>query len=386
MTIELTRSDFDKAINYTMGAVGKSGIPVINGIAMSANGKATFTSSDLDTYLTAEVDYEGEASDGFVILAPGKVRDAVREGGGDTVTFGPSKDTRFPVSTGALTINGRSLPIDDMPTNRLTDTLFQAELGSSFFDALARVKGAISTEETRYYLNGVYMHKVGDWQYRLVTTDGHRLYIADVPLPDAQGEWTSAIIPRRAVALAIQHFSKSQEPVKLTFGRPAKSNKPSLDLASTDGATHFALDCQRARIRQRLTSKTIDGTYPDYTRVVPTANDKVAVFASAELERAVRSVGSLGGKKTRAVKIAFGDHQALLSVMSPENGDATITIDCRFDSRPFEIGFNAAYLLDAIAACGGEEIRLTLADASAPTLIENPADTAFRAILMPMRV
>ena len=227
---------------------------------------------------------------------------------------------------------------------------------------------AISTEETRYYLNGIFLHVVDGAtpKLRAVATDGHRLARIEFDRPDGAEGMPDVIVPRKCVA----------ELRKL--------------LDETDGSVDVSLSASKIRFKlgsATLTSKLIDGTFPDYSRVIPTANDKLLKIDVKSLSEGVDRVAAIATtEKTRAVKIALGRDKVTLSVTSPENGTAAEEVPADYTSPEFEVGFNYRYLLDILGQVGSDQVDIHLADAAAPTLIRvNDASNALY-VLMPMRV
>ncbi len=229
---------------------------------------------------------------------------------------------------------------------------FNAELSSVAF--------AISTEETRYYLNGVYLHPLDDGRLALVATDGHRLAKRELPY-DLAG-LDGIIIPRKTVGI----IAKIME-----------------------GKATFSGSAQKIRFESEkvtLTSKLIDGTFPDYTRVIPSARDKKAIVEAEALAKALDRVITVTSEKGRAVRFAFGEGSIDLSVRNPDAGTAE-------DSLPYEgdivmeIGFNAKYMADALNSIGGEMVELALQDAGDPAVIRSvPEQPGALCVVMPMRV
>ena len=249
----------------------------------------------------------------------------------------------------------------ELPT-RFTLTAGQLKL---LIDA---TRFAISTEETRYYLNGIYVHAVNG-KLRGVATDGHRLARIEMDLPDGAADMPGVIIPRKCVA----------EVRKL------------IDEYAADTPIEISLSAAKIRFRfsgdAALTSKLIDGTFPDYTRVIPTANDKLLRIDARSLSEGVDRVAAIATtEKTRAVKLALGRDKVTLSVSSPENGTAAEEVPADYGASEFEVGFNYRYLLDILGQVGGGQVDVHLADAAAPTLIREGDDSPALYVLMPMRV
>ena len=227
---------------------------------------------------------------------------------------------------------------------------------------------AISTEETRYYLNGIFLHTIevsGQPMLRAVATDGHRLARVEMPAPAGSESMPGIIIPRKAVA----------EIVKLV----------------EDGSETIRIELSSAKVRMTfdgvvLTSKLIDGTFPDYQRVIPTGNDKLLTVERDQFSRAVDRVSTISSERGRAVKLALGDGKLTLSVNNPDSGSATEEIEVDYEANPLDIGFNARYLLDITGQLDGDTALFKLADPASPTVIQDREGASALYVLMPMRV
>ena len=200
---------------------------------------------------------------------------------------------------------------------------------------------------------------------RAVATDGHRLARCEVPLPEGAAGMPGSIVPRKTVAELRKLVDETGMDVTVSL---------------SESKIRFAFD------DLVLVSKLIDGTFPDYERVIPTGNDKVLEVDSETLGRAVDRVSAISTEKSRAVKVALDKGQITLSANSPDAGSAVEEIEASFDAAPLEIGFNSRYLLDILGQVEGEAVRLVMADASAPTVIRDVADGSAIYVLMPMRV
>jgi len=265
------------------------------------------------------------------------------------------------------------LPASDFPD------ITAGEFSHTFSMPAKSIKGliehtqfAISTEETRYYLNGIYMHTVeadeedgGNLVIRAVATDGHRLARAQIEAPSGSEGMPGIIIPRKAVG----------EILKLV----------------EDPDANVAIELSDSKIRLTvgeviLTSKLIDGTFPDYNRVIPSGNDRELVMDRQSFSRAVDRVSTISSDRGRAVKLQLEEGQLTLSVSNPESGTAEEELPVGYQSEPMEIGFNSKYLLDITNQLSGEEAIFMLADSGSPTLIRDSTDNGAIYVLMPMRV
>jgi DNA polymerase-3 subunit beta len=227
---------------------------------------------------------------------------------------------------------------------------------------------AISTEETRYYLNGIYLHAAGTAKaqtLRAVATDGHRLAQMEVELPKGAAGMPGIIVPRKTVG--------------------------EVHRLMEDGETEVTIELSPGKIRFTigqtvLTSKLIDGTFPDYARVIPVGNDKELVVDKKEFEAAVDRVSTVSSERGRAVKLSVNAGRLLLSVTNPDSGSANEELEVEYQADPIDIGFNSRYLLDIAAQIESEAAVLKLADPGSPTLIQDKEQHGALYVLMPMRV
>jgi DNA polymerase-3 subunit beta len=230
-----------------------------------------------------------------------------------------------------------------------------------------KTRFAISTEETRYYLNGIYLHATqssGKAMLRAVATDGHRLAQVELPLPSGAKDMPGVIVPRKTVA----ELRK---------------------LIEEDGEVRVSLSETKIRFSLNdvvLTSKLIDGTFPDYERVIPQGNDKRMEVDNAAFAQAVDRVSTLSSDKGRAVKLTISDGKLTLSVNNPDSGSATEELPVEYGFDPLEIGFNARYLLDISQQLDSGTAEFQLADPGSPTMVRDGKDATALYVLMPMRV
>ena len=239
---------------------------------------------------------------------------------------------------------------------------------SDLKNLIEKTRFAISTEETRYYLNGIYLHEVtgpGGERLRAVATDGHRLAQAEIPRPDGAAGMPGVIVPRKTV---------------LELSKLIEDLSGEVEIALSNAKIQFRFDSLI------LTSKLIDGTFPDYERVIPRHNDKVLAVDTRLFAEAVDRVSTISSEKGRAVKLNIASGRLILSVNNPESGSAEEEIVADYQADPLDIGFNSRYLLDIAAQFKGESASFRLADAGSPTIISDLEDERALYVLMPMRV
>jgi DNA polymerase-3 subunit beta len=263
----------------------------------------------------------------------------------------------------------QTLPENDFPDLAAGDMAHSFTLAASDVKRLIdRTQFAISTEETRYYLNGIYLHAAGsanDAVLRAVATDGHRLAQFDLPLPSGASGMPGVIVPRKTVG---------------EVQRLIEDNDAEIRIDLSQGKIRFTIGYVV------LTSKLIDGTFPDYGRVIPQNNDKQLIVDKKDFEAAVDRVSTISSERGRAVKLSLSAGKLVLSVTNPDSGSATEELEAEYASDALDIGFNSRYLLDIAAQIEGEAAVLRLADPGSPTLVQDRNSKGALYVLMPMRV
>ena len=372
MKVTLERTSLLKALGHVHRVVERrTTIPILSNVLVRATEDALhLKATDLDLEVTETVRAE-VAQPGGTTLPAHVLHDIVRKlPEGSRVTFDMSGDTgQITLSSGRSRFRLQCLPQSDFPDLTTGDLPNRFTLEAKDLKQLIeRTQFAISTEETRYYLNGIYLHTMdvgGRKVLRVVSTDGHRLARVEIPAPEGSDGMPGVIVPRKAVA-EIQKLIE-------------------------DPAASIICELSATKIRFTfgdvvLTSKLIDGTFPDYGRVIPTGNDKSLLVEKAPFAAAVDRVSTLSAERGRAVKLAISEGKLTLSVNNPDSGSATEELDVDYDSTPLDIGFNARYLLDITAQLEGDTALLKLADPGSPTLVQDYEDAPALYVLMPMRV
>jgi len=263
----------------------------------------------------------------------------------------------------------QTIPAHDFPTfGDIAAPVYEFDITTADLRAgLERVAFAISTEETRYYLNGIFMHVSGG-MIRFVATDGHRLARHDLcAAPEGAAGMAGVIIPRKTVETLY----------KLLKGKGAPE-MVHLRVNTSKMAFHFG--------NIVIASKLIDGTFPAYDRVIPSGNDKRATFEPAALARSIECVSAMSSERGRAVKIEIENGNARLSVNNPNEGSSVANVPCDYTGAPISVGFNAKYVLDILSKCVGERVTFDLADSGSPAVIKSNGAPYTLFVLMPMRV
>lgn len=367
MKATIERAVLLKSLGHVQSVVERRNtIPILSNVLIEAreDGSLRLMATDLDLQVDESVP-ANVAQAGATTVSAHTFFDIVRklpEGSQVELTAAEGK---MQVVAGRSRFNLSTLPRDDFPVIAEGDLPTRFELpAATLRQIIEKTRFAISSEETRYYLMGIFFHVVDD-QMRAAATDGHRLARVTVPRPDGAEGMPDVIVPRKAV----------QELYRL--------------LEELEGTVEISLSPTKIRFglgSAILTSKLIDGTFPDYNRVIPTGNDKLLKLDPKSFSAGVDRVSTIASEKTRAVKMSVDRDKVTLSVTSPENGLATEELPADYGSDGLEIGFNARYLLDILSEIEGDVVEVHLADAAAPTLLrENDKSNALY-VLMPMRV
>jgi DNA polymerase-3 subunit beta len=326
--------------------------------------------TDLDLEVTETLAAE-TASGGSTTVPAHMFYEIVRKlpEGSQVVLESSSDRAVLAIRAGRSRFTLQTLPESDFPDLAASDMAHKFTLRATDLKRLIdKTQFAISTEETRYYLNGIYLHVAGSGKsqtLRAVATDGHRLAQTDLPAPAGATGMPGIIVPRKTV-IEVQRLLE-------------------------DNDAEIAVELSSAKIRFSignvvLTSKLIDGTFPDYGRVIPSGNDKELTVDKKDFEAAVDRVSTVSSERGRAVKLSLSSGKLILSVTNPDSGSATEEIEVDYSADPIDIGFNSRYLLDIAAQIEGEVAVLKLADPGSPTLMHDRDAKGALYVLMPMRV
>lgn len=372
MKVTVERLQLLKALGHVHRVVERRNtIPILSNVLISAEGaglRLKATDLDIEVVETVPADV---AQPGATTAPAHVIYDIVRKlPEGAQVSLETAGETgQMTLRSGRSRFNLQTLPETDFPDITAGDMPHRFTLAAGDFKRLIdKTQFAVSTEETRYYLNGIYFHTLeveGRSLLRAVATDGHRLARVDAPAPAGASGMPGVIVPRKAVA----------EIQKLLEGGEAE--------------VEVQLSASKIRVAVAdvvLTSKLIDGTFPDYGRVIPSGNDKRLVVDKAQFATSVDRVATISSERGRAVKISIADGRVTLTVNNPDSGSAVEEIDVDYDSSPLDIGFNARYLLDITAQLDSDTALFKLADPGSPTLIMDREGASALYVLMPMRV
>jgi DNA polymerase-3 subunit beta len=372
MKFSIDRAALLRALAHVQSVVERrSTIPILSNVLLKADdGMLTLSTTDMDIEMTEAI--AADVTKSGQITAPAvTLHDIIRkfpDASKVTLELDPSGNF-ITVKAGRSDFRLSSLPVSDFPQFGGGEFPTSFAVRAADLRALIdRTKFAMSTEETRYYLNGIYIHAAeneGVAVLRAVSTDGHRLARFEMPLPEGAAGMPGVIIPRKTVLEIRKLLEEAADEIRIKLS----ANKITFEF------DHIV-----------LTSKLIDGTFPDYQRVIPSGNDKVVEIDPRLFSSAIDRVSTISDGKSRAVKISLNGKTMTLSANSAESGSAKEEIEVQSETESLEIGFNARYLLDITSQVDGEGCRMTLSDPSSPTIIQDTSDPSSLYVLMPLRV
>ncbi|NTZ43045.1 DNA polymerase III subunit beta [Altererythrobacter sp. SALINAS58] len=374
MKATIERATLLRCLSHVQSVVERRNtIPILSNVLIDAGeGALKVMATDLDLQVVENMAAASVDAPGAITVSAHLLFDIARKLPEGSQVSLEAAENRMTVKAGRSRFSLPTLPRDDFPVIVEGDLPTSFELPAKVLaELIDRTRFAISTEETRYYLNGIFLHVSEEDRpvLKAAATDGHRLARFTLPRPDGAEGMPDVIVPRKAVA----ELRKLLE--------EALDGNVQIDLSASK--IRFTMGGEGGVV---LTSKLIDGTFPDYSRVIPTGNDKLLKLDPKSFYEGVDRVATIATEKTRAVKMGLEADKVVLSVTSPDNGTAAEEVPAQYASEAFEIGFNANYLKDILGQIDSDTVELHLADAGAPTLIRQDDKSAALYVLMPMRV
>ena len=375
MELTISRDYIIESLGHVQSVVERRNtIPILANVRLDANDddKLHLTATDMDLAII-ESQKANVSQNGATTVSAHMLYDIIRKfaAGSEVKLSIVNNNDKLQVESGRSRFELTCLPVEDFPVMSEGELPHKFEISASSLKRLIDKTGfAISTEETRYYLNGIYLHAAQDNDsnvLRAVATDGHRLAQVDTELPAGAQQIPGVIIPRKTV----------NEVRKLIDGN---SDTLLVMIALSDTKIRFAFE------GAILTSKLIDGSFPDYERVIPLSNDKIMQVVKIDFTNAVDRVSTIATEKSRAIKITLESSTIKLSANNVDTGAAAEELDAQYKNEKIEIGFNSRYVLDMAKQIKGDTIEFQLSDSASPTLVRDPEDEKTVYVIMPMRV
>jgi len=366
MKFSIEKNNFINTLGSAQSVVERRNtIPILNNIMMEAkSGILSITGTDMDIAIFASTEIQS-ISDGSITTPAGPLFNIIKklpEGAQISVEL---DNNNILVSAGRSQFKLPSLPADEFPIMTGGEMPFSFNIGANeLLDLINNTRFAISNEETRYYLNGIYFHEV-DGMLRAVATDGHRLAKAETPAPSSTKGMPGIIVPKKAINELHKLLEQTDSDVQINLS----DNRIKFQLNSTI-----------------ITTKLVDGTFPDYKRVIPQGNEIKLRINCSLFSDAVERVATLSDSKMAPIKVTISNGTLKLFASTPQLGTASDEIEIEYTGKDLEIGFNARYLNDIATQIKNSEMIFELKDSSSPSIIKNADNKNVLYVLMPMRV
>ena len=367
MKVSIDRGVLLKPLGHIQGVVERRNtIAILSNVIVKAEaGNLSVTATDMDMDIV-ETFPASVSTEGVVTASAHMLFDIVRKlPDGAEISLEAAGDGILAISAGRSNFSMPTLPVDDYPVISADDLSCSFTIAASDLKTMIRrTRVATSTEESRYYLNGIYLHPTDDRMLRAVSTDGHRLAMTQIALPQGAETMPSVIVPRKACGELAKLIDEHDGDITIALSEKR--------IAFTIGSV-------------RMSTRLIEGTFPDYERVIPKDNTQKAQVSVTEFSTAVDRVSTISEDKTRAVKLKFSNDSLTLLASGADHASATEIIEALCPSTEIEIGFNARYMLDIAALIDDDMIEFAFSDSATPTLITAPQDSSSLFVLMPMR-
>ena len=374
MKFSIDRSALLTALQHVHSVVERRNtIPILSNVLIEAKEDGVYlTATDMDIAVIEKINLEkSEVMQlGTITTSAQMLYDIVRKLPENIkVELLSEKNDRLGIKASSSSFALNCLPAEDFPSISQEEFKYTFSLETNdLIRLIDKTSFAMSLEETRYYLNGIYLHAVKDAEgekLRTVSTDGHRLSRVDMNIPEGANEIPGVIVPRKTIMEIRKLLEDHSDIINLSLS----DNKIKLSFSNVI-----------------LTSKLLDGTFPDYSRVIPEQNDKTITISNQLLSEAVDRVSTVSTDKTRAIKVNISKGNLVISATNPDKGSASESLDVIYDGEEVEIGFNSKYVLDVARQIKGNEIIIKLSDSVSPTLVYDKDDKGVLFVLMPMRV
>ncbi|MBE1277449.1 DNA polymerase III subunit beta [Enterovibrio baiacu] len=366
MKFTLTRDVFLKPLQQVSGALGgRPTLPILGNILLKVDaGQLTMTCTDLEVELIASLPLEGEAEDGAVTVPSRKFLDICR-GLPDSAPINfTAEGDRAVIRSGRSRFTLSTLPAADFPNiedwqSTVEFTLSQGKLRQ----LIESTAFSMANQDVRYFLNGMLLETDGT-TLRSVATDGHRMAVGITAL-ESSLENQQVIVPRKGVTELMRLLDQQDAPVTIQIG--------SANI--------------RAQVNQFIfTSKLVDGRFPDYRRVMPQSSNKTMEAGCDELRQAFSRAAILSNEKFRGVRLNVSNGQLRISAHNPEQEEAEEFVDVDYQGEELEIGFNVSYVLDVLNTLKCDQVRFSMTDGTASTLVEDCNSDDAMYVVMPIRL
>ncbi len=371
MEFTVDRDIFLKTLSHANGIIEKkSTLPILSNVLIEAkNSKIKITATDLDIIYFEEISAEEIKAEGTTTTSSSILYDVLRKlQTGSKVEFSLINSNKLKLISGNSKFNLLCLPPDNFPLSDENIEQKGFEISSNkLLKLLNKTKISISNDETRHYLNGIYLHKTKLENKSFlcgVATDSHRLSSSSLEI-DSNTNIESVILPKKTIFQLISLLEQDSSVIKIS------NNKSKIKFEMSNYV---------------LISKVIDGRFPDYNKVIPRSNDKTLKIKLNDFKNSIERVTTVSSDRSEGLKMNITKDAVQLSVNSPNSGEGTENVKAEFNSGDLNISFNSRYLIDIASQIENESISLNLKDAGSPVLIKDFSDKNSFYVVMPMKI
>ena len=360
-----------KSLNFVQGVVEKKNtLPILSNVLLQLkDNKLSIVATDLDIVFYNEISDVKIINEGSTTTSAAILYDILRKiSSNSELNFDLKSENKLSLKSDSADFNLLCLPTDNFPS--FVDEFEGQEIAldkNRFLKLLNKTRISISNDDTRHYLNGIFLHLTeahGRHFLTGVATDSHRLSSSSLEIENSN-DFSSLILPRKTVFQLCALLSESSD---------------SLTMQSSENKIKFTLG------KIRLISKVIDGKFPDYKKVVPATNDKILNVPSKEFINSIERVTSVSLDRKEGVKLMIDKDNIQLSVNSANSGEGNEKIKADYNSESLHISFNSKYLIDIASEIENKNLKMNLKDSTSPVLIEDASDKNSYYVIMPMKI
>ena len=360
-----------KSLNFVQGIVEKKNtLPILSNVLLQLkDNKLSIVATDLDIVFYNEISDVKIINEGSTTTSAAILYDILRKiSSNSELNFDLKSENKLSLKSDSADFNLLCLPTDNFPS--FADEFEGQEIAldkNRFLKLLNKTRISISNDDTRHYLNGVFLHLTEAHGRNFLTgvaTDSHRLSSSSLEIENSN-DFSSLILPRKTVFQLCSLLSETSD---------------SLTMQSSENKIKFTLG------KIRLISKVIDGKFPDYKQVVPATNDKILNVPSKEFINSIERVASVSLDRKEGVKLMIDKDNIQLSVNSANSGEGNEKIKADYNSESLNISFNSKYLIDIASEIENKNLKMNLKDSTSPVLIEDASDKNSYYVIMPMKI
>lgn len=369
MKFTVAKDTFLEALQKVQNVVEKKNtVQILSNVLLASDKEAlSLTATDLEVGINVSIPVD-KGVEGKVAVSAKNLLEIVKELPNKPVTVSKKDNNWVEISCSKRTFNLVGLGADEFPPLPSFDNkTYLSVNAASCREMIDRTLFSVSTDETRYHLNGVYFEAVENNLMRMVSTDGHRLAFIDKELFLSGSEQfkRGIIIPKKGLSELRRLLDAKDESFQMVLDKG--------NLLVKHGRT-------------LLFVRLIEGDYPDYEQVIPKKNDKRLTVDREEFLGSLRSVSLLANEKSKGVKLSLGENSIVITSSNPDLGDAKAELDAEYNHEPVEIGFNARYIIECLTILDAEKITFDINDKLSPGLLRPAGRSDYTYIVMPMRI